>query len=256
LGRWELISRNGNRRISTTSGAAVYLAFAAHVGGGGQLSQAAGVERFLVGERFHLSVIVSLAKRGAVRSGCAAGAHPACCIFIRRNNTPAGVSACKINPKQRTGGAQLGFIGPGDNGGAGQGSHGNCLLSQPDGNPQDYAGGGGGIYQKTAPPGRLFNSYNWGGYLLWELPEYPVFIDGRTDLYNDELINEWLQVMRGEPGWQEALDRWQVRLVLLEPGAPVVEQLAPNVGSCSIKTSDRWFMVVDYQALTLNQEEV
>ena len=63
---------------------------------------------------------------------------------------------------------------------------------------------------------------------MWELPEYPVFIDGRTDLYDDDLINQWLQVMRGEPGWQAALDRWQVRLVLLEPGAPVVGQLAQN----------------------------
>ncbi len=82
--------------------------------------------------------------------------------------------------------------------------------------------------RKTAPSGRLFNSYNWGGYLLWELPGYPVFIDGRTDLYNDDLINQWLQVIRGEPGWQAALDRWQVRLILLEPGAPLVGQLAQN----------------------------
>ena len=82
--------------------------------------------------------------------------------------------------------------------------------------------------RKTAPPGRLFNSYNWGGYLQWELPEYPVFIDGRTDLYDDDLINQWLQVIRGETGWQAALDRWQVRLVLLEPGTPVVGQLAQN----------------------------
>jgi hypothetical protein len=80
------------------------------------------------------------------------------------------------------------------------------------------------IKQKS-PPGRLFNSYNWGGYLLWELPEYPVFIDGRTDLYNDEVIGEWLQVVRAEPGWQETLDRWEVRLILLEPGMPVVGHL-------------------------------
>jgi hypothetical protein len=71
------------------------------------------------------------------------------------------------------------------------------------------------------PPGRLFNSYNWGAYLLWELPEYPVFIDGRTDLYNDEVIDEWLQVVRAEEGWQEVLDKWDVRLILLEPGMPV-----------------------------------
>ena len=82
--------------------------------------------------------------------------------------------------------------------------------------------------RKTNPPGRVFNSYNWGGYLLWELPEYPVFIDGRTDLYDDELINQWLQVLRAEPGWQGVLERWQVRLILLENGAPVVGQLGQN----------------------------
>lgn len=83
------------------------------------------------------------------------------------------------------------------------------------------------IKQKS-PPGRLFNSYNWGGYLLWELPEYPVFIDGRTDLYNDEVINQWLQVVRAEPGWQQTLDRWEVRLILLEPTIPLVGHLQDN----------------------------
>jgi hypothetical protein len=75
-------------------------------------------------------------------------------------------------------------------------------------------------------PGRLFNSYNWGGYLLWQLPQYPVFIDGRTDLYNDEVIDQWLQVMRGEPGWQDILDRWDVNLVLVEPPTPLAGQLS------------------------------
>jgi hypothetical protein len=82
--------------------------------------------------------------------------------------------------------------------------------------------------RKTNPPGGVFNSYNWGGYLLWELPEYPVFIDGRTDLYDDELIDQWLQVLRAEPGWQDVLERWQVRLILLENGTPVVGQLGQN----------------------------
>jgi len=27
--------------------------------------------------------------------------------------------------------------------------------------------------------GNLFNDFNYGGYLIWQLPEYPVFIDGR-----------------------------------------------------------------------------
>jgi hypothetical protein len=75
------------------------------------------------------------------------------------------------------------------------------------------------------PAGRLFNMYNWGGYLLWELPEYPVFVDGRTDLYDDALINEWLNTIRGEKGWQENLDRWQINTVLIEPQAALVEKL-------------------------------
>ncbi len=75
------------------------------------------------------------------------------------------------------------------------------------------------------PQGRLFNSYNWGGYLLWALPEYPVFIDGRTDLYNDEIVETWLQVMRGDAGWEKTLDDWAVHLILVEPGAPLARLL-------------------------------
>ncbi len=76
--------------------------------------------------------------------------------------------------------------------------------------------------RQEKPPGRLFNSYNWGGYLLWALPEYPVFVDGRTDLYDDEILEEWLSIVRAEEGWQAALDRWGVRLVLLETDMPLV----------------------------------
>ena len=32
----------------------------------------------------------------------------------------------------------------------------------------------------AAVAGPMYNSYNWGGYLVWALPEEPVFVDGRT----------------------------------------------------------------------------
>jgi hypothetical protein len=82
--------------------------------------------------------------------------------------------------------------------------------------------------RQSRPAGRLFNSYNWGAYLLWALPEYPVFVDGRTDLYNDEVIGEWLRVARAEEGWQEVLDKWDVNLVLVEPTTPLVYRLEVN----------------------------
>ena len=84
------------------------------------------------------------------------------------------------------------------------------------------------IIKLNKPSGQLFNSYNWGGYLIWALPEYPVFIDGRTDLYNDEIISQWLQVVQAEDGWQQILDRWGVKLIILEPDRPVIAQLDSN----------------------------
>ncbi len=34
-------------------------------------------------------------------------------------------------------------------------------------------------------PGPLYNTFDWGSYLIWSMPDYPVAIDGRTDLYGD-----------------------------------------------------------------------
>jgi hypothetical protein len=61
--------------------------------------------------------------------------------------------------------------------------------------------------------------------LLWALPQYPLFLDGRTDLYNDEVISQWLQVVRAEKGWQQVLENWDIHLVLIEPGMPVAREL-------------------------------
>lgn len=74
--------------------------------------------------------------------------------------------------------------------------------------------------------GRMFNSYAWGGYLTWAYPEQAVFVDGRTDLFGDEIIGEWLTVTQGGEGWQGVLKKWQVGLVLLEPDQPVTSYLA------------------------------
>ncbi len=75
------------------------------------------------------------------------------------------------------------------------------------------------------PPGRLFNSYNWGGYLIWTLPEYPVFIDGRADLYGNDLIQQWHDVVNARSNAFDSLDAWNVNIVLLEPDRPIIEAL-------------------------------
>jgi hypothetical protein len=75
-------------------------------------------------------------------------------------------------------------------------------------------------------PGGLFNSYNFGSYLLWQLPDSPVFVDGRTDLYNDEILDQYLTVIRAQEGWRDILERWQIHVVFIEPSTPILQLLA------------------------------
>jgi hypothetical protein len=89
------------------------------------------------------------------------------------------------------------------------------------------------------PPGNMFNSYNWGGYLLWALPEYPVFVDGRTDLYNDEIISEWILVMRADEGWGGVLEKYDVNLILVESDSTLDRVLEWETGWREAYRDDR-----------------
>src|SRR5207245_10056450 len=59
---------------------------------------------------------------------------------------------------------------------------------------------------------RLFNSYPWGGYLINALYPQKVFIDGRSDMYGDDLLNSYLDVTSLHQNWQQVLDEYAVDL--------------------------------------------
>jgi len=80
--------------------------------------------------------------------------------------------------------------------------------------------------KERRPEGQLFNSYNWGGYLIWDIwPLYLTYVDGRTDLFDDEVLDGYLTVWNGGDGWQRRLESSGVRLALIEPRAPVVDEM-------------------------------
>ncbi len=74
--------------------------------------------------------------------------------------------------------------------------------------------------------GRIFNEYNWGGYLIWTDPKLQVFVDGRTDLYGDVILGEWMQILQADSGWADKLHQRQVDWVLVDPNRPLVGALA------------------------------
>lgn len=112
------------------------------------------------------------------------------------------------------------------------------LLSSPMQVERSYPVAAVAYLREHRPLGPLFNSYNWGGYLLWALPEYPVFVDGRADLYGNEILSQWWQVVNGEESGWHVLERWNIRLILLEPSWPVVREL-PARGWVELYRDDR-----------------
>jgi hypothetical protein len=80
------------------------------------------------------------------------------------------------------------------------------------------------------PAGPMFNSYNWGGYLMFASPEYPVFVDGRTDLYGDVFLNTYLETAIGSPNWRETLNGYGINLVVIEPHSGLARALHTEPG--------------------------
>jgi hypothetical protein len=88
------------------------------------------------------------------------------------------------------------------------------------------------LRENTPPePGRLFAYYDWGGYAIWNLyPQYRLFVDGRSDLYGDEILKECQTSMGLRNGWRQILDRWQVETVLIPPDSALAQALLLDPG--------------------------
>lgn len=79
--------------------------------------------------------------------------------------------------------------------------------------------------------GNMLNTYLYGGYLIWAMPEHPVFIDGRSDLYEWAGVfgqyGEW-ELLQSDPN--ALLDKYNVNFCLLDRDSPMVHvlPLLPN----------------------------
>jgi len=82
--------------------------------------------------------------------------------------------------------------------------------------------------KKEKPEGNLLNEYNWGGYLAWHLREYQVFVDGRTDLFGDEIIGNWLDLINTVENWEKSIDDWEINTIFLKRDRPIVQALVQN----------------------------
>lgn len=82
-------------------------------------------------------------------------------------------------------------------------------------------------YLRTHPPTeRIFNTTRYGGTLIRDLPEVPVFIDDRFGLYGREFVEAYLAVGRKpQDNAAELFDRWRIDTVLIGTSAPLYDWL-------------------------------
>jgi hypothetical protein len=77
-------------------------------------------------------------------------------------------------------------------------------------------------------PGPLYNTFNWGGFIAWYLPDYPVAIDGRTDLYGDAIDMRFYKSENGDPSYMDDPYLKEARLVVLPRQTPLARLLSSD----------------------------
>jgi hypothetical protein len=73
--------------------------------------------------------------------------------------------------------------------------------------------------------GPLYNNLNWGGFLMWYLPELPVAVDGRNDLYGDELDKLFFDSQSAYPSYKTDPYLAEAHLVILDSRLPLAKIL-------------------------------
>lgn len=84
------------------------------------------------------------------------------------------------------------------------------------------------------PQARTFAEYGWGGYVIYRLYDSGgrVFVDGRNDMYADQILDEYVRIRNANDGWQALMLRYGVQAIVLPPDAPLVRGAATAAGWC------------------------
>ncbi|MGA2904377.1 MAG: hypothetical protein ABSD98_11135 [Candidatus Korobacteraceae bacterium] len=75
-------------------------------------------------------------------------------------------------------------------------------------------------------PGPLFNAYEWGSFLIWYLPDYPVTIDSRNNLYGDEINLRYFKLTHAEIPLSNDVSFVYARIILLPSDSPMAVALS------------------------------
>ena len=83
-------------------------------------------------------------------------------------------------------------------------------------------------FLKTQRVNRLFNEHDWGGTLLWAMPDTPVFIDGRMPFWKEgerHIMRDYVTISMAQPGWFDKVQEYDIRVFLIRASSPLAGNL-------------------------------
>ena len=90
-------------------------------------------------------------------------------------------------------------------------------------------------FMKTLPKGNIYNRYEWGGFFIWQLPDYKMFVDGRMPAWPANSAGKvkspytiYLETLQNQPGWQETLKQYDIKYLFINPGVFMDLLLRPD----------------------------
>ena len=91
--------------------------------------------------------------------------------------------------------------------------------------PDEHAYPTGAVAALKTGSGTLLNEYDWGGYLIYRVPERKVFVDGRLFPFYPAVLLDYRDATELRPEWRDVLTKYDVREVLLVPARPLAVAL-------------------------------
>lgn len=72
------------------------------------------------------------------------------------------------------------------------------------------------IIREVNPDARVLAEYGWGGYVIWSgyANGARVFVDGRNDMYDQAILEDYSAIREADPGWQELLSSYRVEAMI------------------------------------------
>jgi hypothetical protein len=102
------------------------------------------------------------------------------------------------------------------------------------------------LRELVGPADRMFAPQRWGSWFEFAVPQAPLFVDSRIEIFPLDVWADYDRVDGARDGWQETLDRWAVTVVVVTTagGDALAARMATDPGWRQVLADDDGWIFV------------